>query len=107
MGGEDRVQKSQMKSMNSTKNIGEIGRASTKRAAALEKMVQSIRENKFQRKEQNAFWYVFTLFITLLLGAENLYIYLWENREKDLYLFFPTLIIRIPFLLAGTWYLCK
>lgn len=67
--GEGKVKKNSLKPKIEEKTHDDVIKASLKRTVALEKMMHSIRQTKIRRKEQNAFWYMFTLLITLLLGA--------------------------------------
>lgn len=63
------MKKNSLKPKIEEKTHDDVIKASLKRTVALEKMMHSIRQTKIRRKEQNAFWYMFTLLITLLLGA--------------------------------------
>lgn len=60
------------------------------------------------RIEQPMWVYFLTLFFTLLTGFENLYIFLWESFEyKDIFIFLPSLIIRLIFFVGNSYYLSR
>jgi hypothetical protein len=67
---------------------------------------QSLRSKKIVRRSQSICVFIIIILFTLLLGTENLYVFLWKYENRDIYIYLPTLIIRPIFFIVMAHQLC-